>query len=767
MRLFLGLALCFLLRAARIEVITDPTKISILKDLRLSPSQVLDHSQEVKRYIEEQEALNNQLIGDRISLGILVFDSKYLELVDGKNFIDNFTALINKQWDTLKTCPMASNFHKVQMKALKQGKYEVVRFLRKQIDIWEPKLLQHFGLKSFTQKCSDWVSQTISDANQQLAARFMEDVVKRPVLHESIIGELFIVSSTVDEAIVFAAQQIVSHIRNAQRLLGLVQSEKSDDDIYKRMRIAIALQARLGNPNSALRDLLLIRNCGDTGEKRQRITNFLITLVDELGPIRAPLPDCLKHYLKDLEPFSLKWAYVKYRLLIISHAEFKTDLACLHDQRIDKMQRTQISLFFLLYMRVFFALRPFCSLTKKQQSFLPDLIFDYNADPMTMKQGPFENRLTVSLKQFLDAKHTSHYLETQFFSKKLPEAFKKCCEHPDYRNIMKPLSDSDLNSLLTIPRKVRSMRRKAKDEECIVNLVEDVKVLAVSSPDLVQERNEIVIVQEQSGNITTQEPGDVVEPSIPILASVSAEEKHFPQENSSKETVDQQIPLSKLVLETKVDASQWYNEEKAEKWMAKYKEELSRYEEMKELDIADGEFIKSTQKKAKVVATPKSINVCTNTMVASFSTNDFFELFPDCADLYNKNVVMGLAFLANSNKTMRFRWIFDPNIVIKHKTFLFLCQVFGELEGRKKLTFVNFQKAYFELNGQDLPIGKHGDANRTVFRSNHSFLVDGVTCIPPVGGVHPEHLSSRFNHVQVRSFLTKCGFHPFFFEIVE
>lgn len=88
--------------------------------------------------------------------------------------------------------------------------------------------------------------------------------------------------------------------------------------------------------------------------------------------------------------------------------------------------------------------------------------------------------------------------------------------------------------------------------------------------------------------------------------------------------------------------------------------------------------------------------------------------------------------------------------------------------GTGHLTFLNFRKAVVSLTASSAPKDEKGrNANRTVFRFYHSFVIDGVVCIPPIGGAHPEHASSRFNLERILAFLEHGGAHPFFFRLIK
>jgi hypothetical protein len=126
-------------------------------------------------------------------------------------------------------------------------------------------------------------------------------------------------------------------------------------------------------------------------------------------------------------------------------------------------------------------------------------------------------------------------------------------------------------------------------------------------------------------------------------------------------------------------------------------------------------------------------------------------------------------FVANRNGAFKFEWIFNPSVVIDRSTYLFLCQVFHVVQGNDRLNFDTFVKAYVALTEEKKSSSKSArkSANRTVFQFNHVIETESTIYVPPIGGVHPEHKSSRFNLSQVTKFLTHGGAHPYFFRLLE
>jgi hypothetical protein len=153
-------------------------------------------------------------------------------------------------------------------------------------------------------------------------------------------------------------------------------------------------------------------------------------------------------------------------------------------------------------------------------------------------------------------------------------------------------------------------------------------------------------------------------------------------------------------------------------------------------------------------------------MVAFLHTDDLRLINDQANELYLRNTVQDAG---RNNVTMgngKFRWIFNPEIVIDFDGYQFLCQVFNVVDGQACLTYDLFLKTFSKLNPiKANVIEKRSKAlNRTVFQFDHAFECEHAIYVPPIGGAHREHLSSRFNHQQIRKFLMHGGCHPYFFE---
>lgn len=230
---------------------------------------------------------------------------------------------------------------------------------------------------------------------------------------------------------------------------------------------------------------------------------------------------------------------------------------------------------------------------------------------------------------------------------------------------------------------------------------------------------------------------------------------------SSEETKTSSEDQEPQVIPDETKDEDYYIQEEVDQLMKEQAAEIQRYKTLKKqsLDLA-----KSQHSKVKVVndskASPKTIR-----MVAFLHTEDFRLINQQANELYLQNMVEDAARVNINGGSGRFKWVFDPSIVIDFDSYKFLCQLFSVVEGKTSLTYDNFLSTFSKLNpNKGANLTKRSKAlNRTVFQFDHAFEADGVIYVPPIGGAHREHLSSRFNHIQIRKFLMHGGFHPYFF----
>lgn len=195
--------------------------------------------------------------------------------------------------------------------------------------------------------------------------------------------------------------------------------------------------------------------------------------------------------------------------------------------------------------------------------------------------------------------------------------------------------------------------------------------------------------------------------------------------------------------------------EEIEEAMRQQKEEIAYYRRLKKEKL---DFAKLEKSRIQPIKDDPSIGKPKK--VAFLRTEDFRMISEEADQVFLGNTVSEAA-RAKYGSADRFQWVFDRSVVIDAHAYKFLCQVFGLAQGKAFLTFENFFDAISQINrtGKDRKM-----LASTVFKFNHVIeTATGEVLVPPIGEVHKEHLSSRFNHEQVRKFLMHGGCHPYFF----
>ncbi len=724
-------------------VIEHPTTANnqILKDLKLSVEEILPGNKDkVIEYLKKKDLEKDKLYEARVTLGHVLFKETFLNIADQKNFKQNYKRTLQSELDLLGVVPGRRCYAGMQRTLMKRGANEMITFLYEEYVHWKAIISEKFSSESKESPIEEKLEKELIEISDSFS--FTTNIEK----HTAIIPELFPVHATLDEALSFCTQDQLNRTNFLKKMIAAESKNASN--------LQVQIYQKLGCTNFILRyHLLAIKNASGS-VKAEKILHFVLSLMDEVNDMAMELPSWTKKHFNGLVPFSREWMYVKYRLIAMLNSKYFEK-----GSKAERMCCNFVTLTVLMSFRMIVAMKPFISL--KKPDILPYILFESDLkDNDNAVLDAFENRISLQAN-----------VQSNRGGVNMQKLFSEVCAVPKYE-MMKPLTVNESNQLLNIPE----MKAKARiinpvqtgEKEGVVVFgtnetaaITDVVASDVSNSETKATDNPSVMT---TNSCSIDEVADNASLSTTTTTSIAPTTTTTTSEASPASLSTSSVSKPAAIM---IDASHWYNEEEAAEWIAIYERDLIKYAAVKELEVANSEFLKSAKRKASIIPAPSKIENNSQTRISSFTLNDFFELFPDVAVLYSENVTLGLAFMAMKNKSMRFRWFFDPSIVIKQKTFLFLCQVFGEAEGKKTLTFVNFQKAYLELNGQIPPKGKSGDANRTVFRSSHSFLVDGVTCIPPIGGVHPEHLSSRFNHIQIRTFLSRSGFHPYFFEHVE
>jgi hypothetical protein len=154
-------------------------------------------------------------------------------------------------------------------------------------------------------------------------------------------------------------------------------------------------------------------------------------------------------------------------------------------------------------------------------------------------------------------------------------------------------------------------------------------------------------------------------------------------------------------------------------------------------------------------------------VVAFFSTDDLCFLFPEANQLFADNRANDNAStILSSGGSVALRWIFNPAVVIDKDDYRFLCRLFNMGRGKGHLDYDDFLRTFQVLNPNKARLNRR-ELTRCVFQFEHAFETEDRVFVPPIGGGHREHMSSGFNHDEIRRFMMNGGAHPYFFELIK
>jgi uncharacterized protein (DUF4415 family) len=152
-------------------------------------------------------------------------------------------------------------------------------------------------------------------------------------------------------------------------------------------------------------------------------------------------------------------------------------------------------------------------------------------------------------------------------------------------------------------------------------------------------------------------------------------------------------------------------------------------------------------------------------IVAFFHTDDLRLIHPQANVVFVNNQLNDTSGLVlNAGRAVVLKWVFNPEVRIDYEAYQFLCQLFGLAPGRNRLTFSDFLRTFRMLNPFKARMMTRKDYARSVFQFEHAIETEDQVFVPPIGGGHPEHLSSDFNHDKIRKFMMNGGAHPYFFQ---
>lgn len=670
-------------------------------------------------------------------------DALYLDLFSDSMRYEDWRSRINSltihHFQVMGYPPDDSLFLAAQLKALEHGDVQAVK------ELYTNNLMAISGkykdpeINKLERKFdSTSLKRTLVNA-KALMSRWENDQDGLELAVEEFLG----VPTGLDECITFAAKQLLLREKTIHSTIEKASQQKfknNDPQGIVWIKFIIALTKKRFLVSAAMRELIRIKGMKDRNEKRLALGLFAGMFVR--ARFTNKLPDDLLVHLQDYEPLSPKWFYFHMQLDKCMMAS--SQVPCYSD--LGGQIQAQVFFENVLFARIILACRG--EAAEPYRKFLHLLAFDQSKSAVLMA--------TWANKSCLDAKtdvyqrlYTQQKLTPKttglFFSQNLQRSIESCANESGYATC-KPLNPIEIE-LLSSAKKTQSL---ADDWFMDLSESEPKKEKAKSTRKKVQKKK---TTTGASSSIILKLEDDSSPESSVAVTEFEAEAKE-----SKDSVILQQDPEEDL---TDADVG-----DEIEDYLAEHEAEVSEFKAMKSMKKYQFDALRDASRSLGIAESPKQLSI-QKISVVFFSTDDFLALHPEAAHVYQLNMYSELANEALTTPKIKLQWVFSKDVVIGQDTFIFLCQVFHLVEGRSKLTFDDFLKAVDDLTKPT--IGKHAGkkSNRTVFRFNHAFVINGEICLPPIGGVHREHASSRFNYKQVKKFLMHGGAHPYFFQVLE
>ncbi len=685
-----------------------------------------------------------------------MFTGRLSQLGRHSNCVAEFQRLMNVYSDVFGT-DMKVSFAKVaQNSALATRNIECVK------GIYETyiKLLTN-EKRSFKNRKN---SATCWDRDTATAVEFTKDLKNNPNSYRTAMDELLKEAPQgIDEVLRFCAEQLQTRMtalnNSFERTKSKISEDSAKNELY--VNLAMALTQKKMFMSMLLRNLIEIKKTKDEREKRNFMAMLAVSIV--WSRFTGKMPGEWLELLNEWEPLSPTWLYAHQHL----------DRLFLRFEGIPEIGtvvQTQAFLEGVILSRVIMALRRECS--EPVKSYLPWLICDVSEDEdlsgIHLIREKFTKRLSyvgdLTQKNKLDSRF-AHMI----INHSIPNALQVCSEELKTRMYF-DLTADELASLTSDTVEVEepfdfwldeepktSKKRGKKRSKRSMTFTSDlgkIKEERVSSLDALS-----------SDSLTSDGPSLNVDSSSTQSDLPSSDEStiscHSTTNDESKEEPRVKVDMATLVakryiidVERDIDAIQ---EE-----MIEYEDSIKKFKAQKEMEKYTYDALKDVGKTAQLVQPPQSYITSVHKIVF-LSTEDICALIPEASTVSDRNVYLDTPNLALSDSKIKLQWIFDESIIIGQDEYLFLCQVFNLIRGSNYLSFDKFLKTVQRLTKASTKL----DVSKTVFRFNHAFLIDGQVCLPPINGVHREHESSGFNHIQVKKFLMHGGAHPYFFRIIE
>ncbi len=495
---------------------------------------------------------------------------------------------------------------------------------------------------------------------------------------------------TLDDTVDYVIQQLLIFHKTTQLCLRRLEESKVTVEYFANVLLGQMISKAKYQINSLLRLLISAQTRREKRVVLGKISGYIYSLI---------VCDRYSLMLKGIaEPLTAPWMYLRLclqRFAASLHRDIREMMASSLSSKGEYVDTAVLQTFMeevVLKERILLAIIP--HLDAKTKARLPFSIFDTSSVPSLeylIPDGVMRKLLAPPMTEM------TAEIYAQFWTVTGPKMEEEVIREHGRMEDFAELTKQEWTKIEKAPKASKTM--------VVIDLAEETAVKEVSEVKSSPEGNETKAVVVNTASLS-----DVI----------------TVHQNETKETNDEEAVGDDVVVDDESEEIRVY--------MEAFEAELAHYNNNTKINLGP------------------TVSYVSCTYVACWSTSDFMSFYPDLAELFDSNLLLGIEDSANS---MRFMWFFDPQIIIDRDTHLFLCQLFNIVEGKNRLSFRNFLRTIRQLNGQS--------TSKFVYRFRHKFLLDGNTYVPPIGSVHPEHRSSRFNHEQALRLLEHAGAHPYFF----
>jgi len=747
------------------------------------PDDIVKHARNLfSKFGKDTETFTKRLHG----FAALIYTGKFSDCTKHEDWMDRLYYLCGHHFRSTGMPPEDGLFRSAQMTAFQVGNRKAAKMIYKE----HHHIIGGMNTNPSGNKLSNMlhahtpiILEEASTLTQRMMAR-PEDFTG--LVQEHLLG----FPQGLDGVIDFAARKLLLREKSIQDSLRLTAHRISHNSKQNFLLVLFghAMAKKQVLVTSCLRILLEAKRMTNEDEKRRVIGELAARIVRQR--FTNKLPDEMLAMLKGWERLSPFWFYAHSQLDLILMDIGRTKE--MNVQRLNAILRPQILYENTTFSSVVLALRS--ESPEPYRSNLPIVIYDFAGSADVQAYAMMRKCIDMMLggQRMLDQINTKF-----FFLTALPAAVKDCAVRTG-ATICKPLSPSELSDLTYVkpaitlkedwfPSKQQAKTRvntkpkttsRPKTRVAVAWGRDTVEKGDNETGDKKNSESPINSALEQTvpessdsydepktSSGTDSSSANFHEESMPVEATEATKTKPSEKVESSS---SHPRTLSDLLRPVTIDLE--YDEEAAAHYTRQYYTDIFNYEEQKKMSQYEYDAFKDAAKTLTLHSAPQ-IYCSSRHSVEFFSKDDFLALHLEAREVYETNFYNNLVHLGQNDAGIKLRWIFAPEVEIGQDTFRFLCQVFGLDQGSSLLKFSEFVKAFDKLTDTNTASASkrptRSTSNSLVFRFNHSFMIDGKVCLPPIEEIHPEHESSGFNHVRARDFLMHGGAHPYFFRVIH